>query len=167
MRATPTPMPSASPKTPARMWLLCLLLFAATTLNYLDRQTISILAPVIQTELKLAGRSESIFPAAPSHSWRTGWTPSRARLAMPVISTAVLYGPWSRPGPNRCCTSESQLQSKLRATADGRPIRTRASAANSAASAAQREYSREEGNATALDALPDSVQMTPTLDHPH
>jgi hypothetical protein len=32
------------PRTPKRMWGLCVLLFGATTLNYLDRQTISILA---------------------------------------------------------------------------------------------------------------------------
>ena len=35
------------------MWALCWLLFGATTLNYLDRQTISILAPMIQKELGL------------------------------------------------------------------------------------------------------------------
>jgi ACS family hexuronate transporter-like MFS transporter len=35
----------------ARRWTLCLLLFLATTLNYLDRQTMSILAPRIQREM--------------------------------------------------------------------------------------------------------------------
>lgn len=43
--------------TPARTsrnaWLLCILLFAATTLNYLDRQTMSILAPAVQQEMHL------------------------------------------------------------------------------------------------------------------
>lgn len=39
--------------SPARRWLLCLLLLAATTLNYLDRQTLSILAPFIQQDLGL------------------------------------------------------------------------------------------------------------------
>ncbi len=34
-------------------WALCVLLFLATTLNYLDRQTLGILAPIIQTELRL------------------------------------------------------------------------------------------------------------------
>ena len=34
-------------------WTVCVLLFLATTLNYLDRQTLSILAPVIQKELDL------------------------------------------------------------------------------------------------------------------
>ncbi len=34
-------------------WILCGLLFLATTLNYLDRQTLSILAPSIQRELAL------------------------------------------------------------------------------------------------------------------
>jgi MFS transporter, ACS family, hexuronate transporter len=40
-------------KTPRKMWLLCLLLLGATTLNYLDRQTIAIVAPTIQKELRL------------------------------------------------------------------------------------------------------------------
>ena len=34
-------------------WTVCILLFLATTLNYLDRQTLSILAPVVQKELGL------------------------------------------------------------------------------------------------------------------
>src|SRR2546422_7753858 len=33
-------------------WGLCLLLFLATTLNYLDRQTLSILAPSLQDEMQ-------------------------------------------------------------------------------------------------------------------
>ncbi len=37
----------------SRKWQLCVFLFLATTLNYLDRQTISILAPVMQREMHL------------------------------------------------------------------------------------------------------------------
>lgn len=37
----------------ALKWKLCLLLFFATTLNYLDRQTMSILAPTLQKEMHL------------------------------------------------------------------------------------------------------------------
>jgi ACS family hexuronate transporter-like MFS transporter len=37
----------------ARSWTLCGFLFVATTLNYLDRQTVSILAPSIQREMQL------------------------------------------------------------------------------------------------------------------
>src|SRR5712691_6011604 len=37
----------------ALKWRLCLLLFLATTLNYLDRQTMSILAPTLQKEMHL------------------------------------------------------------------------------------------------------------------
>jgi ACS family hexuronate transporter-like MFS transporter len=37
----------------AQKWYLCTLLFLATTLNYLDRQTLSILAPALQQELHL------------------------------------------------------------------------------------------------------------------
>jgi len=35
----------------AQKWGLCILLFPATTLNYLDRQTLSILAPTIQRDM--------------------------------------------------------------------------------------------------------------------
>jgi hypothetical protein len=37
----------------ALKWRLCALLFLATTLNYLDRQTVSILAPTLQKDLNL------------------------------------------------------------------------------------------------------------------
>jgi len=36
-----------------KKWQLCIVLFLATTLNYLDRQTMSILAPALQRELHL------------------------------------------------------------------------------------------------------------------
>jgi ACS family hexuronate transporter-like MFS transporter len=36
-----------------KKWQLCIVLFLATTLNYLDRQTMSILAPALQKELHL------------------------------------------------------------------------------------------------------------------
>src|SRR5438094_6368762 len=36
-----------------KKWQLCVVLFLATTLNYLDRQTMSILAPALQKELHL------------------------------------------------------------------------------------------------------------------
>ena len=37
----------------APKWRLCSLLFLATVLNYLDRQTVSVLAPVMQKEMGL------------------------------------------------------------------------------------------------------------------
>src|SRR2546426_11961177 len=37
----------------ATKWKLCVLLFLATTLNYLDRQTLSILAPILQKDMNL------------------------------------------------------------------------------------------------------------------
>src|SRR5450432_3969796 len=36
-----------------KKWQICIVLFLATTLNYLDRQTMSILAPSLQKELHL------------------------------------------------------------------------------------------------------------------
>src|ERR1700693_151400 len=38
-------------------WQLCVVLFVATTLNYLDRQTMSILAPALQKELHLGNEA--------------------------------------------------------------------------------------------------------------
>ncbi len=40
-----------------KKWLICIILFLATTLNYLDRQTLSILAPSLQKELHLDNAS--------------------------------------------------------------------------------------------------------------
>jgi ACS family hexuronate transporter-like MFS transporter len=37
----------------SKKWQICIVLFLATTLNYLDRQTMSILAPALQKELRL------------------------------------------------------------------------------------------------------------------
>ena len=37
-------------------WKLCLLLFLATTFNYLDRQTLGLVAPLMQQELGLNNR---------------------------------------------------------------------------------------------------------------
>src|SRR5713101_1260195 len=41
----------------SKKWQLCIVLFLATTLNYLDRQTMSILAPALQKELHLGNES--------------------------------------------------------------------------------------------------------------
>lgn len=38
-------------ETTRHHWILCVMLFLATTLNYLDRQALSILAPAIQSEM--------------------------------------------------------------------------------------------------------------------
>jgi len=40
-----------------KKWQLCIVLFLATTLNYLDRQTMSILAPALQKELHLGNQA--------------------------------------------------------------------------------------------------------------
>jgi ACS family hexuronate transporter-like MFS transporter len=49
----------------AKKWQLCVVLFLATTLNYLDRQTLSILAPSMQRDLHLdsqaLGRLFAVF----------------------------------------------------------------------------------------------------------
>ncbi len=49
-------MAPADNRTPWK-WGLCILLFLATTLNYLDRQVMAILAPVLQKEMHLGNES--------------------------------------------------------------------------------------------------------------
>ena len=56
------------PRPPGK-WTLCLLLFFATTLNYLDRQTLSILAPAMRTELGLDNHSLGLLFAAFYYSY--------------------------------------------------------------------------------------------------
>ena len=46
MTATPAPVPR-----PAYRWTICALLFVVTTINYVDRQVLGILAPTLQREL--------------------------------------------------------------------------------------------------------------------
>ena len=53
--------PSPVPPPPSRYrWTICALLFAVTTINYMDRQVLSILAPTLQRELSW---SESQYAA--------------------------------------------------------------------------------------------------------
>jgi len=46
------PVPNPQPLTPSSYrWTICALLFVVTTINYMDRQVLSILAPTLQREL--------------------------------------------------------------------------------------------------------------------
>src|SRR5687768_18536840 len=61
-RAPVTPSATEAPRVPGRWlgyrWTFWALLFAATTINYIDRQVLGILAPVLSREL---GWSESQY----------------------------------------------------------------------------------------------------------
>ncbi|MBI3877842.1 MAG: MFS transporter [Verrucomicrobia bacterium] len=50
MSANPTAPPSA-PRASRYRWVICALLFFATTINYMDRQVLGILAPTLQKEI--------------------------------------------------------------------------------------------------------------------
>ena len=73
-------------------WTICALLFAVTTINYMDRQVLGILAPMLQREL----------------SW------SESQYAFVVLSFTVIYafgflfaGWWlDRVGVRRGCSNE-------------------------------------------------------------
>ena len=54
-----SPLPAPSSRPPYR-WTICALLFVVTTINYMDRQVLSILAPTLQRELSW---SESQYAA--------------------------------------------------------------------------------------------------------
>lgn len=54
-----SPAPAAPPAAPGRFrWTICALLFAATTINYLDRQVLGLLAPMLEKEI---GWSETAY----------------------------------------------------------------------------------------------------------
>ena len=46
------PVPNPQPLAPSYRWTICALLFVVTTINYMDRQVLSILAPTLQRELR-------------------------------------------------------------------------------------------------------------------
>src|SRR5688500_9630232 len=50
VNAAPPPPPPAKPLSNYR-WTICALLFFATTINYIDRQVLGILAPTLQREI--------------------------------------------------------------------------------------------------------------------
>lgn len=58
MTLDPSPLPR--PPSPPYRWTICALLFVVTTINYMDRQVLSILAPTLQRELSW---SESQYAA--------------------------------------------------------------------------------------------------------
>ena len=60
MSLDPSPVPSPQPPAPSYRWTICALLFVVTTINYMDRQVLSILAPTLQRELSW---SESQYAA--------------------------------------------------------------------------------------------------------
>ncbi|HJS41863.1 MAG TPA: MFS transporter [Gemmatimonadales bacterium] len=47
-----TPPPSPLPRPSGYRWTICALLFVVTTINYVDRQVLGILAPTLQRELR-------------------------------------------------------------------------------------------------------------------
>ena len=57
----------------APKWRLCALLFFATVLNYLDRQTVSVLAPVMQKEMSLDNEALGLIFSAFYYTY-TGFT---------------------------------------------------------------------------------------------
>ncbi len=95
-------------------WGLCALLFFATTLNYLDRQTLGILAPFLQKELRIDNRELgwlfSVFYYAYTFGqfatgplldrWHLRWAYGLAVLAWSAAgaATAVARGFWDLLG---------------------------------------------------------------------
>lgn len=71
-------------------WSLCGLLFLATTLNYLDRQTLSVLAPQLQVELRMDNNQLGLLFSAFYWSYTLGQF--AAGLALDRYSLRWLYG---------------------------------------------------------------------------
>ena len=52
--------PSSAPSARSKYrWLVCALLFLATTINYIDRQILSLLKPILDTELGWTTRNSA------------------------------------------------------------------------------------------------------------
>ena len=47
----PEPPPTSAPPAGRVRWVICALLFTATTINYIDRQVLGILAPTLQRDI--------------------------------------------------------------------------------------------------------------------
>ena len=89
---TPAPMAAADAPEPAGKlrhlrWYICGLLFLATTINYLDRQAVGVLNPILRTEI---GWDDAGF----------GWVMFAFQLAYAIMFpiSGRLLGIWvSRP----------------------------------------------------------------------
>ncbi|MCX6997382.1 MAG: hypothetical protein NTV49_09915 [Kiritimatiellaeota bacterium] len=65
-------MPPLPPKPSALRWLVAGMLFLATVLNYVDKNTLSLLAPTIQGELGLSDQAYANIQNAFQGPIRTG-----------------------------------------------------------------------------------------------
>jgi MFS transporter, ACS family, hexuronate transporter len=68
MNTRQTDVLTAKPKASNYRWTICALLFFATTINYIDRQILSLIKPILDTELKWTneqyGMVNSVFQGA-------------------------------------------------------------------------------------------------------
>ena len=71
-------------RTSKLRWAILALLFAATVLNYVDRQTLSILASQIQKDLGIDGITESVIYAA-----GVGCRPPEGTVSLPKAHAAA------------------------------------------------------------------------------
>ncbi|MGJ3626708.1 MFS transporter [Sphingomonas sp. MMS24-JH45] len=91
---------SSAPAAPIRpasnvRWVICALLFLATTINYIDRQIIGILKPTLQGEL---GWSESDYASIVfwfQAAYAIGCSPAVDRPARSRLGYAAAIGLWS------------------------------------------------------------------------
>lgn len=88
------------PRQDSFRWMILFMLFAATTINYLDRQILSILKPILDQELGWTdaqyGMIMSIFQASYAVGLTMfGWIIDKygARMALPFPSSG---GAWAR-----------------------------------------------------------------------
>ena len=94
-------------------WVIGLLLFASTVINYIDRQTLSVLAPYIKTEFRWSNTDFAFVIIAFRAAYAIGQTLSgrlldrigtRAGLMASVtLCTEVAKSAFSRPGWRLSC----------------------------------------------------------------
>lgn len=90
------PFDPVAPVVTRFRWLICVLLFAATTINYIDRQILALLKPMLDTELgwtnEQYGQVNSAFQAAYAISYVAfGWFIDRVGIRLGYAISIVAW----------------------------------------------------------------------------
>ncbi|MCC5024756.1 MAG: MFS transporter [Candidatus Synoicihabitans palmerolidicus] len=100
-----TPLGVGSPRGRFR-WVICTLLFLATTINYMDRQVLGVLKPALMGELSWSEIDYSniiaAFPAASAIGYALGgWMMDRLGVRVGLMICVCWAGVWLRSDPRR------------------------------------------------------------------
>ncbi len=96
-RTLTSPLPTATPRIGSVRWTVCAMLFFATSINYMDRQVLGILAPLLQHSLGWTEQQYSYIVIAFQVAYALGLV-AAGRLIDRIgtrIGYALIMGVWS------------------------------------------------------------------------